>query len=133
MPFRRAGKRGQRDRIGRNVDQLVAFGIIEMMVVFGVGVEHTVFIMHSNAPQQSDLGELVQRVVDGATCHMRAGITNFAGQTVGGDMAVTAIKQQLGNQQSLTRRPQPRITTRSANAAGFSAASSAQAEADDER
>jgi len=110
MAIRRAGKRGQRDRVSRDIDQLVTFGVIEVMMMFGVGIENAVLIMDGDAPQQAGLGELVQRVVDSTASHMRSGVTNLAGKAFSGHMAVPSIKQQFANQQSLTRRPQAGIT-----------------------
>ena len=107
MAFGRARKIGQRHLVGRNVDQLVAVGIIEVMVMVGVGVEHAVFVMDGDAPKQTGLGELVQRIVDGAAGHMRSGLPDFAGKPVGGHMPVTTVKKKPGDQQPLTGRAQP--------------------------
>ena len=98
MAFGRARKIGQRHLVGRNVDQLVAVGIIEVMVMVGVGVKDAVLVMDGDAPKQTGLGELVQRIVDGAASHMRSGLPDFAGKPVGGHMSVTTVKKKPGDQ-----------------------------------
>ena len=110
MPLRSAGKRRQKHVLGRNIDQLVGLGIIEMMVMVGVGVEHAVFIVNRYPAEQAGIGELVQRVVDGAACHMHAGIANFACQPVSRDMTVAPVKQQTGDGQPLAGRAQAGVT-----------------------
>ena len=75
----------------------LAVGIIEVMVMVGVGVEHAVFVMDGDAPKQTGLGELVQRIVDGAAGHVRSGLPDFAGKPVGGHMPVTTVKKKPGD------------------------------------
>ena len=109
MPLGRAGKGCKKHLVGRNVDQLIGFGIIEMMVMLGVGVEHAVFVVNRHPPKKAGLGELVQRVVHGATSHMHAGVADFTGQPVCGHMAMPSVKQKTGDGQPLARRPQPGV------------------------
>jgi hypothetical protein len=79
---------------GRNIIEQVSFGIIKMMMVVGIGIEHTVFVMDRHPSQQTGIGELVQRVIDGAKRYLDAGVLDFAGQAVCRNMPVTAIQQQ---------------------------------------
>ena len=107
MAVRRPGERRQRHSVCGNVDQLVAIGVIEMMMMIGVRIEDTMLIVDGDPPQQTGAGELVERVVDGATRHVGSGIANLSGEAFGGHMTVTAVKKQLGNHQTLARWAQP--------------------------
>ena len=62
-----------------------------MMMVRSVGIKDTVLVMDRDPPQQAGIGKLVQRIIDGAAGHLHAGITDFAGKTIGGNMAMTSV------------------------------------------
>jgi len=110
MTFRRARKRSQKHVFCRNIDQLVRLGIIEMMVMVGVGIEHAVFVVNGYPAKKTGICKLVQRVVDSPTRHMHAGVTDFASQTICGHMAMATIKQQPGNGNALPGGPQASVT-----------------------
>ena len=104
VPVGRIRKVGKQHPVSRNIDQTVGVRIIEMMMVRCVGIKDTVLVMDRNPPQQAGIGKLVQRILDGAAGHLHAGIADFAGKTIGGNMARTSVEQQSGNGQPLFRR-----------------------------
>ena len=110
VPFGRIRKVGKQHTVSRNIDQTVGVGIIEMMMVRCVGIKDTMLVMDSDSPQQAGIGKLVQRIIDGATGHLHAGITDFAGKTIGGNMAMTSVEQQSGNCQPLLRRTESGVS-----------------------
>ena len=93
VPVRRIRQAGKLHQTGWNIEQLIILGIIEMVMMIGVGIEHAVLIMHGNAAQKSGFGKLVQRVVDSAQRHLLASGQTFTGQAVSRHMAVPPIKQ----------------------------------------
>jgi len=110
VPVGRIWKVGKQHLISRNIDQTVGVRIIEMMMVRCVGIKDTVLVMDGDPPQQAGIGKLVQRIIDGATGHLHAGIANFAGKTIGGNMTMTPVKQQSGNCQPLLRRTESGVS-----------------------
>ena len=93
VPVRRIRQAGKLHQTGRNIEQLIILGIIEMVMMIGVGIKHAVLIMHGNAAQKPGFGKLVQRVVDSAQRHLFASGQNVTGQAVSRHMAVLPIKQ----------------------------------------
>lgn len=110
VPVGRIRKVGKQHPVSRNIDQTVGVRIIEMMMVRRVGIKDTVLVMNRDPPQQAGIGKLVQRIIDGAAGHLHAGIADFAGKTIGGNMAMTSVEQQSGNGQSLLRRTESGVS-----------------------
>src|SRR5262245_24309402 len=81
----------------------------EMMVLGGVGVEVGFRPVQGNLSQQADLGELVQRVVDGRQRHRDLGPGGFLVEHFGGEMAVALREQEPAERHALTRRPQAHL------------------------
>ena len=109
VPVRRIRQAGKLHQTGRNIEQLIILGIIEMVMMIGVGIEHAVLIMDRHPPQQAGIGELVQCVIDGAKRHLDAGVLDLACQAVCRYMPMTAIKQQCGKCKTLARRAQASV------------------------
>ena len=86
-------------------DPVLAFDE-EMVVIRGVGVEIGLRALDGEDAQQSRLGELMQRVVDGRQRYRHAGGERLLVQFLGRQMAVALGKQQIGKRDALTRRPQ---------------------------
>ena len=61
-------------------------------------------------PQKAGISKLVQRIIDCTTGHLHTGIADFASKTIGGNMAMTPIKQQSGNCQPLLRRTESGVS-----------------------
>ena len=110
VPVGRIRKVGKQHPVSRNIDQTVGVRIIEMMMVRCVGIKDTVLVMGRDPPQQAGIGKLVQRIIDGAAGHLHAGIADFAGKTIGGNMAMTSVEQQSGNGQPLLRRTESGVS-----------------------
>ena len=106
VPVRGIRQAGQLYQTGWNIEQLIILGIIKVMVMIGVGIEHAMLVMHGDTAQKPCLGKLVQRIVDCAQRHMFAGGQNLACQAVGRHMAVPSVKQQGCKREALTRWPQ---------------------------
>ena len=104
VPVGRIWKVGKQHLISRNIDQTVGVRFVEMMMVRCVSIENTILVMDGDPSQQADIGKLVQCIIDCATCHLHAGITDFTSKTIGGNMTMTPVKQQSGNCQPLLRR-----------------------------
>jgi hypothetical protein len=65
------------------------------MVVSGVGVEIAVVWLDHALPQQADLSELVQAVVDVRERDADPGSLRLLMQLLGGDMTVALLEQEL--------------------------------------
>ena len=110
VPVWRIRKVGKQHPVSRNINQTAGVRIIEMMMMRCVGIKDTVLVMDGDPPQQAGIGKLVQRIIDGATGHLHAGIADFAGKAIGGNVAMTAVEQQSGNCQSLLRRSEAGVS-----------------------
>ena len=106
-----AGRRGrhaiERDlRIG-NVDQRVLALDEEMMMIRHVGVEIGLRAVDRDLAQQADIGELVQRVVDGRERDRDLGLGGLLVQHLGGEMPVALGEQDPAERHPLAGRAQP--------------------------
>ncbi len=71
------------------------FALYEEMVVIGhVGVEIALGAVHRDLPQQADMAELVQRVVDGRERHRHAGALGFLEQSFRREVTIAAGEKQ---------------------------------------
>ena len=110
VPVGRIRKVGKQHPVSRNIDQTVGVRIIEMMMVQCVSIKDSVLVMDRDPPQQAGLGKLVQRIINGAAGHLHSSTADFAGKTIGGNMAMTSVKQQSGNGQPLLRRTESGVS-----------------------
>jgi hypothetical protein len=77
-----------------------------MMVGRGIGIEIRLRSFDRHLAQQADLGELVQRVVDGGQRHRHLGAGRLFVKHFGGEVAVALAEQQPAERHALARRPQ---------------------------
>ena len=89
-----------------NIDKLVIFRFIEMMVMIGIGIKQAIVIMNHHPTKQASLGKLVQCIVNRSARHMQAGSGDFFSQAISCYMAMAAVKKQRGNRHPLARWPQ---------------------------
>ena len=75
--------------------------------VGGVGVEIGLRAVDRDLAQQADLGELVQRVVDGRERHRHLGAARLLVEHLGGEVAVALAEQDPAERHALAGRPQP--------------------------
>ena len=92
---------------GGNVDEIV-FVLDEEVVMLGiVGVEIGFRAFDGDLTEQADLGELVQRVVDGGERHRHLGVVGFLVQHFRRHMPVALGEQNPPQRHALPRRAQP--------------------------
>ena len=104
----RRGKRKPADDqvVARNILQPTSCFAKEVMVIGGVGVEIRAAGLDDNFTQQSAIGELMQRVIDGRERYPDARRHSFAMQLLGGDMAVPSFEQETCQGNTLARGTQ---------------------------
>ena len=85
----------------RNIDKLVIFRFVKMMVVISIRVKKALFIMYHDPPQQPSMGKLVQRVINGTARYMKACRDDLFSQAVSSNMTMPAIQKQGRNCQPL--------------------------------
>ena len=106
MPIRCSRQLRQNDIIMGNIDKLIIFGFLKMVMMIGVGVKQAVVIMNHHPTKQASIGKLVQCIINRAARHMQTSGGDFFGQAICRHMAMTAIKKQGGNRNPLARWPQ---------------------------
>ena len=105
MPIRRGRQLCQNHIIMGNIDKLVIFGFIEMMVMIGVGIKQAVIIMNHHPTKQTSLGKLVQCIINRPARNMQTSSGDLLGKAIGCYMAMAAIKKQRRNRHPLARWP----------------------------
>ena len=80
-----------------------------MMVVVDVRIEVRPPRLDHDLAQEADVGELMQRVVDGGERHANMAGERLAVQRFGGDVAIAAFEQQPGERKALASGPQARL------------------------
>src|SRR2546425_4556158 len=91
-------------RVG-NVDQLVVVFEIEVVVRGDVGVEIGLGAVDRYLAQETRIGELIERVVDGRQRHRNLGERGFLVQHFRGQMAGALAEQQPAQRHALAGRP----------------------------
>ena len=94
----------------RNVDQRVLALDEEVVMLRRVGVEIGLRAVDRDLPQQPDIGELMQRVVDGRQRHRHLGVVGLLEQQLGGDVPVALAEQEPAQLHALAGGPQPHVT-----------------------
>ncbi len=79
----------------------------EMRMVARIRVEDGLAPLDREAANEADLGEEVQDIIHRRQRGRHPGGLRFRGEGVGGQVAITLSKQQLGEAKTLPRRPQP--------------------------
>ena len=89
-----------------NVDQRVLAFDKEMVVIRRIGVEISLGTINRDLAQQPNVGELVERVVDGRKLDRHAGVACFHEQHLGREVTIPLGEQEPAQFHALARRPE---------------------------
>lgn len=93
MPSRGIWQLRKHHIIRRHIEQLVICGIVKMVMMIDIRVEHVMVFMHRHPPQQAHIGELVQRIIYCGVGNIRPNSKNLGTEAISRHMPVPPIQQ----------------------------------------